>query len=176
MLKNILKLRLQVNSIVQLHLKPSHRINIPTSNSVYTKFYSTSIDIEEDENVAPPALVVDNDREKKQKILYLEVDVARQEGRRCPDPELIKPDQWDHLLSLKSRSARTKYYLFLWHLEKKKENHLVKKEKKTEALFERLAKEKLENENNDHILYGINHTTMFLRIYDATINHWNNHK
>lgn len=44
----------------------------------------------------------DLDKEKRLKILMLEVDVLRQEGRKAPNPDLVKPDQWEHLLTLKS--------------------------------------------------------------------------
>lgn len=43
------------------------------------------------------------DREKKLKILALEIDVLRQEGRKAPDTELLKESHWEHLLSLESR-------------------------------------------------------------------------
>lgn len=164
MLKQILKLNFQVfrniNAITVCEHLPKYQ----------KQYFSTSINIQN--NTVPP----DSQREKKLKILYLEVDVARQEGRRVPNPELIKPDQWDHLLSLQSRSARSKYYLFLWHIEKKHENLEKKKIQKAEALVERKAKEKLEAEENNHIIYGIAHTGFLLRIYDTTINHWHNNK
>lgn len=54
-----------------------------------------------------------------------------------------------------------------------------------EANTARKERKKIENEvrltelreseaNNDHITYGLNRNTMFLRIYDATITQWNN--
>lgn len=49
-----------------------------------------------------PEQLVDLDKEKRLKILMLEVDVLRQEGRKAPNPDLVKPDQWEHLLTLKS--------------------------------------------------------------------------
>lgn len=70
-----------------------------------------------------------DDLDRKLKILKLEVSVLRQEGRKVPDPELMKPAHWDHLLQLSSRSARSKYYSFLWSIERKKESSQVPKPK-----------------------------------------------
>lgn len=134
-------------------------------------------------------------KERKLKILQMEASVLRQEGRRVPDPDRMKPDQWEHLLSLDSKSARTKYYAFLWSVEMKRESEKVwymtlfgnnlyqfcvcfkiKKEKKREegvVLKEERLKELSEQE---HIVYSLSHTSMFLRIYDATMNHWHNNK
>lgn len=65
------------------------------------------------------------DQDRKLKILKLEVSVLRQEGRKVPDPDLMKPAHWDHLMQLASKSARTKYYTFLWSIERKKESTQV---------------------------------------------------
>lgn len=66
-----------------------------------------------------------DDQDRKLKILKLEVSVLRQEGRKVPDPDLMKPAHWDHLMQLTSKSARTKYYTFLWSIERKKESTQV---------------------------------------------------
>lgn len=68
----------------------------------------------------------DADRARKLQILKLEVSVLRQEGRKSPDPDLLSKDQWERLLSLPTKSARYKYYTFLWSTEKKKENIQVR--------------------------------------------------
>lgn len=77
------------------------------------------------ENSAKPILADAEDLDRKLKILKLEVSVARQEGRKVPDPDLMKPAHWDQLMQLNSRSARTKYYTFLWSTERKKESTQV---------------------------------------------------
>lgn len=64
-------------------------------------------------------------KERKLKILQMEASVLRQEGRRVPDPDRMKPDQWEHLLSLDSKSARSKFYGFLWSVEMKRESERV---------------------------------------------------
>ena len=51
-----------------------------------------------------------------------------------------------------------------------------KKEIKKAGNALRLEKLREEAANNEHITYGIFHNTMFLRIYDSTITHYNNTK
>lgn len=106
----------------------------------------------------------------------LEAEVFRQEGKRAPDPATLSDEKWEHLLGLGSRSARMKYYSFLWQVEKRSESQQLKKEEKREATKERLAIQREHTAANPHIAYGLNHCSMFLRIYDQTIDHWNNHK
>lgn len=62
----------------------------------------------------------DSNLEKKLRVLMLEVEVMREDGRCAPDH--ITRDQWERLLQMPSRNQRTNYLLFLWKLEKKKEN------------------------------------------------------
>lgn len=113
---------------------------------------------------------------RKLKVLMLEAEVLRQEGKRAPDPALLSDDKWEHLLTLGSRSARQKYYSFLWQCEKREESRLLKKETRREANIERLSLIREQQKAEPHISYGMNHCTMFLRIYDQTIDHWNNLK
>lgn len=79
-----------------------------------------------DSVTAEPIANVDAVKERTLKILQMEVSVLRQEGRRVPDPDQVKPDQWEHLLSLSTKSARSKYYSFLWSNEMKRESEKVK--------------------------------------------------
>lgn len=67
----------------------------------------------------------EEDQDRKLKILKLEVSVLRQEGRKVPDPDAMKPAHWDQLMQLTTKSARTKYYTFLWSIERKKESAQV---------------------------------------------------
>lgn len=80
-------------------------------------------------SIEPSAEGSDDDavaaKERKLKILQMEVSVLRQEGRRVPDPDRVKPDQWEQLLGLASKSARSKYYAFLWTIEMKRESEKV---------------------------------------------------
>lgn len=64
--------------------------------------------------------------ENKLRVIMLEIEVMRQDGRKAPEDENIKQHHWEHILSLPSRSARFKYLTFLWKNEKKTENTKVK--------------------------------------------------
>jgi hypothetical protein len=64
----------------------------------------------------------------------------------------------------------------MWQNEMKREALDVKKEQKRIENADRLAKQREENAQNEHIVYGLNYNSLFLRIYDATINHFNNLK
>lgn len=118
----------------------------------------------------------DEDMTKKLKVLMLEAEVFRQEGKRAPDPASLSDEKWEHLLTLGSRSARMKYYSFLWQCEKREESRQFKKEERREANKERISLIREQIKAEPHIAYGMNHCTMFLRIYDQTIDHWNNTK
>lgn len=70
-------------------------------------------------------VTIHSDEDRKLKILKLEVSVLRQEGRKVPDPDLMKAPEWEELLKLGSKSARSRYYTFLWTNERKRENDEV---------------------------------------------------
>lgn len=67
----------------------------------------------------------DPDLEKKLRILMLEVEVMRQDGRCAPD--VLKSHHWKHLMGLETKNQRCKYLTFLWKTEKSKENDKVSK-------------------------------------------------
>lgn len=115
-------------------------------------------------------------KEKLVKVLTLEIDVMRHEGRKVPDPVNIKPQHWEQILALNSKSARQKYYTFLWKTEKKRENAVVKKDKQRELIKERYLGLLEKNKTENHIIYGLMHNTFFLRIVESTMNLWNNNK
>lgn len=116
------------------------------------------------------------DKEKMLKILALELEMAYQEGRRVPESAFLTEQNWEHVLTLPSKSARFKYYNFLWQIEKKKENAKLKKEERAIAVQARKEELRKQSEECDHIVYGLSKTTMFLRIYDSAINSFNNNK
>ncbi|XP_064544068.1 mitochondrial ribonuclease P protein 1 homolog [Drosophila montana] len=116
------------------------------------------------------------ERDKRLKVLQLEADIAHQEGRRVPALDFFKEHHWAHVLTLPTKSARIKYYAFLWQIEMKKESEQRKKLLRAEGTERRIAEMRKEREENTHIIYGLAHTSMFLRIYDSTINHWQNNR
>lgn len=115
-------------------------------------------------------------REKRLKVLQLEADIAHQEGRRVPGIDFFQDHHWAHVLTLPSKSARIKYYAYLWQIEMKKESEKRKREERAEETERRVAEIRKEREENKHIIYGLGHTSMFLRIYDSAINHWQNNR
>lgn len=125
---------------------------------------------------SPSLLLNPEEKERRLKVLQLEVDIANQEGRRVPSLDFFKDHHWENVLTLPSKSARMKYYGFLWQIEMKKESKQRKKEEKATASHERMEKVRQERSENPHINYGLGHVSMFLRVYDSTINHWMNHR
>uniref|UniRef100_A0A1B6L7A7 RNA (guanine-9-)-methyltransferase domain-containing protein 1 n=1 Tax=Graphocephala atropunctata TaxID=36148 RepID=A0A1B6L7A7_9HEMI len=116
----------------------------------------------------------DPDALNKFKLLLLEVDVLRQDGMKIPST--LSTEQWKELFSLKTRSQRRKSLGFLWTLEMKKISDKRRKERKRLETLEKKALEIKENENNDHIRYGFQGNTIFMRLYDTTINLFDNHR
>lgn len=116
------------------------------------------------------------DVDKKRKILELEMEVMRQEGRKVPTPAKIKEENWNHLLQLRSRNQRRQYYLYLWNTEMVKESQRIKKEQRRVEIAKRKEELTQENAENDHLIYGLFHNTMFLRVYESTMDHWHNNK
>ncbi|ALC40875.1 CG5190 [Drosophila busckii] len=116
------------------------------------------------------------EREKRLKVLQLEADIAHQEGRRVPRLEFFQDEHWEHVLALPTKSARIKYYAYLWQIDMKKQSEKRKKALRTEDIERRVAETRKEREENTHIIYGLGHTSLLLRIYDSTINHWQNNR
>ncbi|CAH0695293.1 unnamed protein product [Spodoptera exigua] len=125
-----------------------------------------------------PDIIVDNicngdaELEKKLRILMLEVEVMRQDGRHAPDN--IKKDHWQHLLSLPSKNQRASYLKYLFKTEKSRENFKAKKEAK--KLNNPVIKPEDNKEYEDDLLYGIQHQSLFLRIRDQSINQFDNYR
>ncbi|EDW85720.1 uncharacterized protein Dwil_GK23002 [Drosophila willistoni] len=116
------------------------------------------------------------EREKRLKVLQLEADIAHQEGRRVPAVDFFKDHHWQYILTLPTKSSRIKYYAYLWQIEMKRESEKRKKEQRAVDTERRLVEVRKERAENNHIIYGLAHTSMFLRIYDTTINHWQNNR
>lgn len=97
----------------------------------------------------------------------------RQEGRRVPST--LSKSELERLLDLPSMSARRKYLSFLFGCEMTKVNQQQKKEERMVAREERLALQREENKDKD-MVYGLGHNSIFLKIYETTINLWHNNK
>ncbi|XP_055608252.1 mitochondrial ribonuclease P protein 1 homolog [Uranotaenia lowii] len=163
--------------VYQTKLKPAwtqmhkHYANLPNSDSLVDQSAEKG-NQESDVSFTPS----ETDIDKKRKILELEMEVMRQEGRKVPTPAKIKEQYWQHLLGLGSRNQRRNYYLYLWNIEMSKENQRIKKEQRKVEVAKRREELDKANADNDHIIYGLFHNTMFLRIYDTAIDHFHNNK
>ncbi|XP_018378107.1 PREDICTED: mitochondrial ribonuclease P protein 1 homolog [Trachymyrmex cornetzi] len=152
------------------------------NNAVYKRFYCHGV-IDE-KNVTSFELKYHRQKLSKQKldeflsdpekykhfqILELEVDVLRHNAERVP--KNIEPEEWLWLLNTRVKAKRKKYLEFLWRNEKKSEHD---KEKKELRKAEWLAKKQELTEDTGEIKYGLLNNSLFLRIYDTTINHYYN--
>ncbi|XP_072940880.1 mitochondrial ribonuclease P protein 1 homolog [Epargyreus clarus] len=147
---------------------------ITATNKIVTqnRFYNTSIDEDETEKIVQELSKGNAELEKKLRVLMLEVEVMRQDGR--PAPNTLKKDQWEQLLELPSRNQRNHYLLFLFKTEKAKENRKAKKETKRQE-YENSEPEDT-REYPDDLLYGLKHQSLFLRIRDQSINNFDNYR
>lgn len=112
----------------------------------------------------------DEEALSKLKRLILEIDLLYESGELIPSK--LKIDQWQNLLKLSSRTSRMKHLKYLFLIEKKKENRLVRKlEKRAERIehYENLPV-------NDHIGYGLLRNSMFHRIYEKQMNSLYNYR
>ncbi|CAG9796501.1 unnamed protein product [Diatraea saccharalis] len=114
----------------------------------------------------------DTEMEKKLRILMLEVEVMRQDGRCAPNH--LNGDQWQHLMSLTTRNQRNNYLLYLWKTEKSRENQKLKKEAKRKEMEAFIPEEN--KEYPDDLIYGLKHQSLFLRIRDQSINNLDNYR
>ncbi|CAH1156031.1 unnamed protein product [Phaedon cochleariae] len=123
----------------------------------------------------------DKTLETKLKIIMLEAEVLRQEGKAVPESSFVTEEQWKEILNLTTRTARKKYFEYLFKLSKRLENVQVKKEQKR-LEFEEIKRRKTEENKGeetieDHALkYDLQHNNIFLRFYDTTINQMYNNR
>ncbi|XP_047027197.1 mitochondrial ribonuclease P protein 1 homolog [Helicoverpa zea] len=134
--------------------------------------YFSSSQIDDTDLIVHNICKGDAELEKKLRILMLEVEVMRQDGRHAPDN--IKQDQWQHLLELTSKNQRASYLQYLFKTEKSRENFKAKKEAKRKE--NPVIKPEESKENEDDLLYGIQHQSLFLRIRDQSINQFDNYR
>lgn len=142
----------------------------------YNPFAQTHPTFRNDSAAKADSPANNEENDKLLKVLQLEVDIAYQEGRRVPSLESITGENWAYILTLPSKSARYKYYGYLWKVEAKKQSKERKKEERAVHTLERKEEMRKEREENQHIIYGLGHTSLFLRIYDSAINSFLNNR
>ncbi|CAG9760064.1 unnamed protein product [Ceutorhynchus assimilis] len=122
----------------------------------------------------------DKELEHKLKVIILETEVLRQDGKSVPSNEYMTAEIWENMLKLPSRSGRTKYLDFLFRTSKKKHNKLVKKLEKRKTFEEHLANKELSPKSlpiEEHALkYGLLFNNIFIRFNDSTMNNFYNNR
>lgn len=134
--------------------------------------YVTTQHDDEIENIIDGICNGDQELEKKLRIIMLEVEVMRQDGRCAPNS--LNTRQWQQLLDLSSRHQRSRYLTYLFKTEKAKENDKAKKEARRKE-YENL-KPVVNKEFADDLIYGITEQTLFIRIRDQSINNFDNYR
>jgi len=68
-----------------------------------------------------------DDNDNRVKLIMLELENLRDEGRDMPDVSFIKKQHWKELLTLSGQRARQKFYHYLYTSQRKKETEKVSK-------------------------------------------------
>lgn len=97
-------------------------------------------------------------------------------GHKCINPAELSEEQWQHLYELDTKHQRKRYCRYLLvrneaRAEKKELKELRRQLK--EGTHERIIADR---ESNQHIVYGVGHNSILLRISPQTINKWLNMK
>ncbi|CAG4954647.1 unnamed protein product [Colias eurytheme] len=153
---------------VPASVKPA---KISSSYINFPKLYASQAD-DDIENIISQISKGNQEIEKKLRVLMLEVEVMRQDGRQAPDVMDLR--NWQYLMELPSRNQRANYLTYLWKNEKRKENVKMKKEARRKELEEMDPEDS--KEFPDDVMYGIKHQTLFLRIRDQSINQFDNYR
>ncbi|XP_011873387.1 PREDICTED: mitochondrial ribonuclease P protein 1 homolog [Vollenhovia emeryi] len=105
---------------------------------------------------------------KRFQILELEIDVMRHSAEKVPKE--LEPKDWLQLLNTMSKTRRKKYLAFLWTNEKSFENMKAKKELRKAEFLAKKEAGALVPEDTAEIKYGLKDNSLFLRIYETTMN------
>lgn len=108
------------------------------------------------------------DIEKKLKVMHFEISVLRENTKRVPSK--LSKTNWTELLNIGSYSKKVKYLKFLFSLEKKKENRILKKQKNKEKYLQAKPTE------SQSLEYGLSNNSIFFRLYDQTLNKMQDHR
>lgn len=151
----------------------------------YTTDTSTNLSEskEAETSQVPPSAVVgpsdellktlNDDDQRKLKILWMEMEVSHQSG--LPVPNKMRDTEWREVLVMPTRSQRLKFYRFLCIRESRRETFKQKKLARREAL-EMYRQDRDASEKGVNLLeYGLNKNTLFLRLYDSSMNYTYNH-
>ncbi|KAG4073457.1 hypothetical protein HA402_000681 [Bradysia odoriphaga] len=110
------------------------------------------------------------EEDRQIKLIKLEMAFIRDNGGKAPDENSITKRQWETLLSLETKSARRRFYEYLFLTEQTNLNRQLKKE-------ERKQRRLLEPPHEEpHISYSLGKSTFWLRISKKTINAWRHNR
>lgn len=103
---------------------------------------------------------------------------CRQEGINVPSK--VGPKQWKELLALPSPGSRRRHYNFLFINEMKSQNERIKKQQRREERMKVLEESgQMWGERGDDpngVIYGLGRNSLFLRLYDTTVNRFHHNK
>lgn len=97
-------------------------------------------------------------------------------GKNCINPADVTDDQWQHLCELDTKHQRQKFCRYLYRKQLAK---IEKKERtKEEIETKKVTRERTiaERDASEHIVYGLGHNFLLLRINRQTLNKWRNRK
>ncbi|ODM90497.1 Mitochondrial ribonuclease P protein 1 [Orchesella cincta] len=107
---------------------------------------------------------------KKVKYIQLEHAVIREEGGQVPSK--LKFKYWQEIINLDSRSKRRKFFSYLFKTEMKDLNARRKKEEKNALRRKEFEERPMPSREEDPygMFYALTRNTLFLRLYDTTVN------
>lgn len=95
-------------------------------------------------------------------------------GNDCPDPNLITEDEWQYIFNITSKNQRKRHYKYLSNKQvNARLNNEADSLRKT-ILENTHTQIKKERQENKHIVYGLGHNSLLLRINRTTMNTWTN--
>ncbi|KAL2740911.1 mitochondrial ribonuclease P protein 1 [Vespula squamosa] len=126
-------------------------------------------EIDKNDNELLQKLLEDSVIMKKYKLLQYEIDYMREMNETVP--KKLRPKDWLYLLN-STKTHQRKYIRFLFINEIKKENTRNKHLEKMELLH--LKMKELEKECPSGLKYGLGHNSLFLRIYNKSLDEFLN--
>lgn len=108
--------------------------------------------------------------------LEVEVDEWHSRNQSCPHPNTLSTEDWMLLSHIESKTQRRKYCRELYAKATRKNLRHHNKMQKQEEI--RIKRDKMfaERSTNDHIIYGLGHSSIFLRYDKKHFNGWRNLK
>lgn len=113
--------------------------------------------------------IAGNDEDLLDRLNDVVAQMRSMASQNQPLPTQLKRQQWLELVKLRSFSSRLKLVRFFFINEMKRLNKRIRKEKRRKLLEERAANINVSNDETGVLRYGLSHNSLFLRIYDTTI-------